>query len=90
MAATCDPLTRLEQLLLAEGCAAATLAALRRNVEAEVAAAADDSLAGPDPTPQMSAKETIPVELTHPSHEVRGDAENATLTMGQILESVSS
>ncbi|HUG67246.1 MAG TPA: beta-ketoacyl-ACP synthase 3 [Pirellulaceae bacterium] len=80
-----DPLRRLEHQLLAEGCEPATLAALRRNVEAEVAAAADEALAGPDPTPQMTAKATIPVELTHPSHEVRGDEERATLTMGQAL-----
>jgi 2-oxoisovalerate dehydrogenase E1 component len=83
-----DPLIQLEHRLLADGCEAATLAALRRNVESEVAAAADESLAGTDPTPQLSAKATIPVELTHPSYEVRGDDEQATLTMGQALRDV--
>ncbi len=87
-AATGDPLTRLENRLLAEGCAASTLATLRRNVEAEVAAAAASALAGADPTPQMSAKAVIPIELTHPSYEVRGDSENATMTMGQALRQV--
>lgn len=88
LAATCDPLTRLEHQLLAEGCEASTLATLQRNVESAVAAAADASLAGIDPTPQLSAKPDLSVELTHPSGEVRGNSEDATLTMGQALRDV--
>ncbi|MBI2480989.1 MAG: transketolase, partial [Planctomycetia bacterium] len=87
-AITGDPLTRLEHRLLAEGCEAKTLAALRRNVESEIATALDEASAGSDPTPHMSAKAVIPVELTHASYEVRGDEKNATLTMGQALRNV--
>lgn len=87
-AMTGDPITRLEHRLLAEGCEASTLAALRRNVDSEIAATLEAASAGPDPTPQMSAKAVIPVELTHSSYEVRGDAENATVTMGQALRNV--
>ncbi|MCA9124323.1 MAG: beta-ketoacyl-ACP synthase 3 [Planctomycetaceae bacterium] len=85
---TGDPLTRLENRLLADGCETATLAALRRNVESEITAAVEEALAGSDPTPQMSAKAAISVELSHPSYEVRGNEENATLTMGQALRDV--
>jgi len=83
-----DPLTRLENRLLAEGCEVSTLAALRRNVDSEIAVAVDMAIAGADPTPQMSAKAVIPVELTHPSYEVRGDREDANVTMGQALRNV--
>ncbi len=87
-AATGDPITRLENYLLAHGCASTTLAQIRRNVEQAVAAAEDASATGAEPAPQTSAKHTLPVELTHSSYEVRGDETQATLNMSQALRGV--
>ena len=61
---------------------------IRRQVQEAVAAAESESAAGPEPAPVFTAKRSLPVELTHPSQERRGDLREGTLTMRDALREV--
>jgi 2-oxoisovalerate dehydrogenase E1 component len=83
-----DPIRNLERHLLAAGCSNQVLEDIRRDVEAEVAAAEAAAYAGPEPTPVMTAKVPIQVELTHPSRERHGAAPGPGLTMREAMREV--
>lgn len=83
-----DPIRRLEKSLLEYGVAESELGGIRDSVKEAVAAAEEESVAGPDPQPEFNAKKPIPVELTHPSRERRGDEETGELTMREAIRSV--
>ena len=84
---TGDPLPRCREALLRMGCAESELKALERRVTEEVEAAEQAALAGPEPQAEHDAKLGIPVELTHPAREYRGESE-PTLTMRDAIRDV--
>ena len=83
-----DPIAQFERYLVRRGVDAETLASIRRQVQEAVAAAESESAAGPEPVPVFTAKRSLPVELTHPSQERRGDLREGTLTMRNALREV--
>ncbi len=85
---TGDPIRNLEQHLLSVGYSDEALAAIRREVAAEVVAAEAASYAGPEPIPTFEAKRPISVELTHPSRERHGAATGPGLTMREAIRDV--
>ena len=87
-AETGDPIRNLERYLLTSGCSDQVLEDIRREVEAEVTAAEAAAYAGPEPTPIMTAKAPIQVELTHPSRERHGAAPGPGLTMREAMHDV--
>ena len=87
-AETGDPIQILEQHLLAHGTAEPALAAIRAEVDAEVTRAEAEAFGGAEPQPTMTAKASIPVELTHPSRERHGAATGPGLTMRDALRDV--
>ena len=88
-AETGDPILLAEKRLAADGCPESLLEEIRRGVRRDVAAAETEALAGPDPKPIFEAKRAIPVELTHPSKEFRGDTEaEEQLTMKDAMRDV--
>lgn len=80
-----DPIRNLEKHLLSQGESQKTLSRIKQEVVSLVAAAEDESAAGPEPQPIFTAKKNIPIELTHPSREHRGDEENGQLVMRDAL-----
>ncbi|MCH7725418.1 MAG: hypothetical protein IH991_02890 [Planctomycetes bacterium] len=84
---TGDPILHLESYLLENGFHTAKLTEIRRQVEAEVAEAESQSAAGPEPVALTTAKQSLPVDLTHPSREVRGD-DAGELTMREAMREV--
>jgi 2-oxoisovalerate dehydrogenase E1 component len=85
---TGDPIRRFEEHLLAHGFSPDTLANIQQEVTQSVAAAEAESAAGPEPLPTFTAKQPIPVELTHPSREVCGDGNGRQLTMRDAMREV--
>jgi 2-oxoisovalerate dehydrogenase E1 component len=83
-----DPITRLEHQLLKLGCETETLRQIRAEVEREVADAEAAAATAAEPTAQRIASRPIPVELAHPSSEVRGDDSQRSLTMGTAIRRV--
>lgn len=83
-----DPLRNLERSLIERGVPSETLAAIRSEVQQEVAQAEAAAAAGATPVPTFTAKQSIPVELTHPSRERRGSEEAGGLTMREALRQV--
>ena len=83
-----DPIRNLERYLLTSGCSNQVLEDIRREVESEVVAAEATAYAGPEPTPIMTAKAPIQVELTHPSRERQGAAPGPGLTMREAMREV--
>jgi 2-oxoisovalerate dehydrogenase E1 component len=79
-----DPLLNLEAQLLQHGCAAYELDDLRRDVLLEIEQAEQDAFAQPGPAADPGAKRPLPVELTHPSRERRGEGQ-PTVTMRQAI-----
>ncbi|MCA9215851.1 MAG: beta-ketoacyl-ACP synthase 3 [Planctomycetales bacterium] len=82
-----DPIRICEKLLKNEGVPQEKLEQIQISVSAEVEAAEEAAFAEPDPTADQSAKRPLPVELTHPSRESRGEGEPA-LTMRDALREV--
>ena len=68
-----DPLLRFEQQMLAQGITAEEIAAIRADVQTQLAAAEDMAFAADAPRATTTAKKSIHVEFTHPSRERRGD-----------------
>lgn len=85
---TGDPLRNLEQYLLSTGISAQDLARMHQEVVQEVAAAEQASAQGPDPAPMLHAKRNVPIEVTHPSRELRGQPGNVSFTMRDALRAI--
>jgi 2-oxoisovalerate dehydrogenase E1 component len=83
-----DPIARLEQQLLEDGCETEMLQQIRAEVEQEVADAEEAAATGTQPVTQRIASCPIQVELKHPSSEVRGDDSQRALTMGSAIREV--
>ena len=83
-----DPIARLEQHLLDDGCEAETLQQIRTEVQREVAAAEAAAATGTGPATQRIASCPIQVELQHPSSEIRGDDSQPEVTMGPAINAV--
>jgi len=88
VAQTGNPIVNLERHLLSAGCTRETLEAIGRQVDAQVVEAEAASYAGAEPTPIMTAKAPLPVELTHPSRERHGAAPGPGLTMREAMRDV--
>ncbi len=86
--ATGDPIPRLESYLRDLGCSAEQLDEIRELAFEEVARAELESFGSSEPGPQFVAKRPVHVELSHPSHEVRGDDSEASVNMGQAIRRV--
>lgn len=82
-----DPLAVCRDLLLAHGASEGQLDELESAVERDVEAAEHAALDGVEPQAEHGAKLGIPVELTHPSREYRGQSE-PTLTMRDAIRDV--
>ena len=82
-----DPLAHCRAMLLLKGATEGQLDELEAEVEREVAAAEHAALDGVEPQPEHDAKLGIPVELTHPSREFRGEGD-PTLTMRDAIRDV--
>jgi 2-oxoisovalerate dehydrogenase E1 component len=80
-----DPIANLERHLLDHGVSPDLLDTIRREVEHQVRHQEELAATGPEPAPAQSAKAMLSVELTHPSHEVRGDKHAATYTMREAI-----
>ena len=82
-----DPIAHCRQALLESGLSEEQLDTLESEVERDVLAAEHAALDGVEPQAEHGAKLGIPVELTHPSREFRGEGE-PTLTMRDALRDV--
>lgn len=86
---TGDPIPRLEANLIRLGVPQEELDQIRGEVVQEVAEAERQAAEGEDPRPMFTAKRPLPVELTHPSQERRGDrSAEGSLTMRDALRDV--
>ena len=85
---TGDPIRVLERKLLEAGIEQSDLDRVHDEVAAEVAAAEEASALGPEPRATDTAKRALPVELTHPSKEVRGTEDGTGLVMRDALREV--
>ncbi|MGI9472779.1 MAG: thiamine pyrophosphate-dependent enzyme, partial [Rubripirellula sp.] len=83
-----DPIARLEQQLLKDGCETEQLQQIRVEVEQQVADAEAAAATSTRPVTGRTASLPISAELQHPSSEVRGDDEQSTLTMGSAIREV--
>jgi 2-oxoisovalerate dehydrogenase E1 component len=83
-----DPIPIFQEWLLGHGWTEADLDQVRREVDAELAAAEDASASGPEPEPVFDAKRPLKVELTHPSREQRGTDEGLQLIMRDAIREV--
>lgn len=82
-----DPLARCRASLVEMGASEEQLDELEASVEQDVEAAEHAALDGVEPQAEHEAKLGIPVELTHPSREFRGEGE-PTLTMRDAIRDV--
>ena len=84
-----DPVRICEQRLRELGVPQEKFEQIRISVAAEIEAAEEAAFAEPDPDKDQSAKRSLPVELTHPSREKRGDGDgDETLTMRDAIREV--
>jgi len=80
-----DPIRNFERYLLDHGVSPESLATIRSEVEHQVRHQEELAATGPEPTATQTAKPTLSVELTHPSHEIRGGKHTATYTMREAI-----
>ncbi len=83
-----DPISNLESVLLADGISEQELQDIQDAVSAAVEKDEQESALSADPNPLTTAKKALPVELTHPSKEVRGEDEDGELLMRDALREV--
>lgn len=83
-----DPIRRLREWLLSEGCTADELDAIVAAAHDEVAQAELDSLSVGEPELATTAKATLPVEMVHPSTEIRAPENVDGITMKEALRRV--
>ncbi len=88
IATTGDPIRNLERWLLAEGVSASTLARIRQEASAEVAAAEEAAWHERQPDAVFTAKRALPVDMTHPSRERHGSGDAPHLNMREALKEV--
>lgn len=82
-----DPLAYCRSTLTEMGVSEAQLDELEASVERDVASAEQAALDGVEPQAELDSKLGIPVELTHSTHEFRGEGE-PTLTMRDAIRDV--
>lgn len=82
-----DPIRVCETYLRSQGVTEETLQQIHVSVTAELETAEEAAFAEPDPEAASDSKRSLPVELTHPSREIRGDGD-ATLTMRDAIREV--
>lgn len=85
---TGDPIERLRQHLIQQGITETELLEMDRSVEHSVAVAEEESAAGDEPDSEMQSKAPIAVELTHPSHERRGNDSPNRVVMKDAMRAV--
>lgn len=85
---TGDPIPIAERRLLELGVSREQLSQIRHEVQREVAAAEEAAALAPDPEPLPTAKQPLPIELTHPASEVRGRREGEQLVMRDAIREV--
>lgn len=83
-----DPIRNLERALIERGVALERLAEIQIAVRQEVAQAEAEAAVGQVPLPALTARQPVPIELTHPSRERRGVEEAGGLTMREALRNV--
>ena len=87
-AATGDPLRNLRSQLLHEGLSESKLLQIESEIAEQIAQAAAESIAGPDPTAISSASIELPIEFTHPSRESAVAQDTPPVTMRDALRGV--
>jgi 2-oxoisovalerate dehydrogenase E1 component len=83
-----DPVRFLRGWLLAQSCPEGDLLEIERQAIETVATAELDALGVLDPILTNTAKTILPVELTHPSREVRGKDDRNGITMKEAMRRV--
>ncbi|HIM29465.1 MAG TPA: beta-ketoacyl-ACP synthase 3, partial [Planctomycetes bacterium] len=83
-----DPVRFLRGWLLEQSCSEHDLLQIERQAAETVAAAEVDALSIQDPILTTTAKVALPVELTHPSREVRGEDDHEGITMKEAMRRV--
>ncbi len=83
-----DPIRRFEEHLLGDGWTRDQLDQICQEVREYVAAEEEESAAAGNPAAIMTASRPLPIELTHPSREVRSEPESGGLTMKDAMRAV--
>lgn len=83
-----DPIRKLRAWLLENDCSESQLDEIVREAASVVAAAEIDALGVGEPVMTSTAKASIPVELSHPSTEVRTEDSADGITMKEALRQV--
>ena len=83
-----DPIRIAEAKLLKSGMTQADLTVIQSQVKDQIAAAEAEAMVGETPLPMMSAKQNLPVELTHPSRSRGGSSSGTPVTMKDALRNV--
>ena len=83
-----DPIANLRQTLADRGVSEQSLCAIQKDVASQVADAQSRALDGGKPVASTTVKRPLPIELTHPSREKRGDEDAGQLTMREALRDV--
>lgn len=83
-----DPIRKLRTWLLENDCSESQLDEIVSEAARVVAAAEIDSLGVGEPVMTSTAKASIPVELTHPSTEIRTEDSTDGITMKEALRQV--
>ncbi|HTN76734.1 MAG TPA: thiamine pyrophosphate-dependent enzyme [Pirellulaceae bacterium] len=83
-----DPLARFRNYLLTQGVSETELDAIDEQVAEDLTHYENASVAGAEPEATFTAKQSIPVELSHPARECRGHEGGTRLTMRDALRDV--
>lgn len=83
-----DPIRRFEQHLLGDGWTQNELDQINDEVREFVAAEEEESASAGEPATITTALRPLPIELTHPSREVRSEPESGGLTMKDAMQAV--
>ena len=87
-AATNDPVTILEHRLIQQGLSTHNLSVIQSQIADQVAAAEAEASAADAPVAMLTAKQNLPIELTHPSKAQRGNNSGPPLTMKDAMRQV--
>ena len=86
--ANSDPITILQQRLLAMDFNEADLQVMDSQIRDQIDAAQNEAVDGPEPLTTKTAKQPLNVELTHPSRQQSGTESGPQLTMREALRNV--
>ena len=86
--ANSDPITILQQRLLAMDFDEADLQVMDAQIRDQIEAAQNEAVDGPEPLATKTAKQTLNVELTHPSRQQTGAEGGPQITMREALRNV--